>query len=261
MDIATLVGFLLGAGSIAYSIISSAGMQGFASFIDMPSIIIVVGGGIAATLISYPLNQFLSIFTLVAKTFSQNPVSYDDLIKKFLDMSKIARTEGLLALESHIENEEDTFLKKSVQMAVDGMPPEVIESTLINEIDYLRMRHAESQGIFETLAAQFPAWGMIGTLIGLVLLLKNLDDPSTIGPSMAVAILTTMYGSILANFICNPIAKKLEIRSAEEAKKQELIVVGVLSLAEGASAIVLEQKLHSFLSNSQKKELENLSNN
>lgn len=258
MDLATVIGTLVGIGAICFSIISAAGVAGFISFIDVPSLVIVIGGTIAATLISYPLGQFLSIFSIAKNAFIQSKVSYEDIIKKFLDMSKIARVEGLLALEQHIETENDDFLKKSVQMAIDGISPETMRETLSNEVDYLRLRHAQSQGIFETLAAQFPSWGMIGTLIGLVLLLKNLDDPSTIGPSMAVAILTTLYGSICANFICNPIAKKLEIKSSEESIKRELIIEGVIALAENAPSMVIEQKLNSFLSNSQKKEIEQL---
>lgn len=258
MDIATLIGFLLGLASIAYSIISAAGLSGFMEFIDVPSIVIVIGGTIAAVLVSYPLNQFLSIFSTAKKAFIYKSSSSADLIAHFLEMNKVARAEGLLALERYIDNEPDEFLKKAVQMAIDGITPDTMRATLTNEIDYLRLRHAQSQGIFETLAAQAPSWGMIGTLIGLVLLLKNLDDPSTIGPSMAVAILTTLYGSIIANFFCNPIAKKLELRSAEESVRRELIVEGVIALAQSAPSMVMEQTLKSFLSNSQKKEIETL---
>lgn len=258
MDIATLIGFILGLASIAFSIIAGAGMEGFMEFVDVPSIIIVVGGTIAAALVSYPLNQFLSIFSTAKKAFIYTASSSADLIAHFLEMNKVARAEGLLALERYTDNETDEFLKKAVQMAIDGIAPDTIRATLTNEIDYLRLRHAQSQGIFETLAAQAPSWGMIGTLVGLVLLLSNLDDPSTIGPSMAVAILTTLYGSIIANFFCNPIAKKLELRSAEESVRRELIVEGVIALAQSAPSMVMEQTLKSFLSNSQKKEIETL---
>lgn len=259
MDIATLIGFISGIIAIVYSIVVGAGMEGFIAFIDIPSVVIVVGGTISAVLISYPLNQFLSIFSSAKKAFFNNThSSSSDLISHFLEMNKIARAEGLLALEKNTENESDEFLKKALQMAIDGITPDTIRATLTNEIDCLRLRHAQSQGIFETFAAQAPSWGMIGTLIGLVLLLGNLDDPSTIGPSMAVAILTTLYGSLIANFICNPIAKKLEIRSTEESTRRELIVEGVIALAESAPSMVMEQTLKSFLSNSQKKEIESL---
>ena len=258
MDIATLVGFILGIVSIIYSIVVGAGMEGFMSFVDVPSIVIVVGGTIAAVLVSYPLNQFLYIFSTAKKAFIKNSSSSSDIIAHLIEMNKLARAECLLALERYTETETDEFLKKAVQMAVDGITPDTIRATLTNEIDCLRLRHAQSQGIFETLAAQAPSWGMIGTLIGLVLLLGNLEDPSTIGPSMAVAILTTLYGSIIANFICNPIAKKLEIRSAEESARRELIVEGVIALAQSAPSMVMEQTLKSFLSNSQKKEIETL---
>lgn len=258
MDIASIAGVILGIVSIVYSIIVGAGVEGFLAFIDIPSVVIVVGGLIAATLISYPLNQFLSIFSSTKKIFSNNFASASELITHFLEMNKVARMEGLLALERFTDNESDEFLKKAVQMVIDGIAPDTIRATLTNEIDYLRLRHAESQGIYETMAAQAPAWGMIGTLIGLVLLLGNLDDPSTIGPSMAVAIITTLYGSLIANFICNPIAKKLEIRSSEESTRRELIVEGVIALAQSAPSMVMEQTLKSFLSNSQKKEIENL---
>lgn len=260
MDLATLSGLLLGLVSIVYSIVVAAGLEGFGGFVDIPSIVIVVGGTIAAILISYPLSQFLSIFSIAKKAFIYKKTSSDELLQYFLDLNKVARVEGLLALEKYTDNEPDEFLKKSVQMAIDGIAPETMRSTLTNEIDYLRLRHAQSQGIFETIAAQAPSWGMIGTLIGLVLLLQNLDDPKTIGPSMAVAILTTLYGSLIANFICNPIAKKLELRSVEETIRRELIVEGVIALAQQSPSMVMEQTLKSFLSNSQKKEIKTLEN-
>lgn len=260
MDLGTIIGLLVGTVSIVYSIIVGAGgIDGFMAFIDIPSVIIVLGGTIGATLFSYPLNQFLSIFSTAKKTLIYKSVSPTDLIAHFLEMSKVARVEGgLLSLEKYIENEPDEFLKKSVQMAIDGTTTDTIRATLGNEIDYLRLRHAQSQGIFETIAAQAPSWGMIGTLIGLVLLLGNLNDPSTIGPSMAVAIITTFYGSVIANFIANPIAKKLEIRSVEETIRRELIVEGAVALASNASTMSMEQILQSFLSNSQKKEIKTL---
>lgn len=258
MDLATIVGLIVGIGSIVFSVVSSAGMSGFAQFIDVPSIVIVVGGTIAATLLSCSLKQFLSIFSIAKHVFSQNQISNDEVISKIQELGAKARKEGLLELEKVVENEEDEFLKKSLLMAIDGINVDTLKNTLTNEIDCLRLRHAQSQGIFEILAEQFPSWGMIGTLIGLVLLLSNLDDPSTIGPSMAVAILTTLYGSIFANFLCKPIAKKLEMKSAEEALRRELIIEGVICISKNESSLVTEQKLKSFLSNSQKKELEQL---
>lgn len=258
MDLATIIGFVAGIAATASSIIMSAGIDGASGYIDIPSIIIVLGGGIAATTICFPLNQMTSVFSIAAKAFKNNPTTNQEIIDKFLEMSKVARKEGLLALEQYMETEEDEFLKKSVSMVIDGTPKENIKETLSNEVDYLRLRHAQSQSIFETFGSQFPSWGMIGTLIGLVALLSNLDDPSTIGPSMAVAILTTLYGSLLANFICIPIAKKLEAKSAEETTRQELIIEGTVALANGYNSQLLEQTLTSFLSNSQKKKLESL---
>lgn len=255
MDLATLIGFALGLGSIIFSIVSSSGVSGALSYIDVPSLVIVIGGGIAATVISYSLPQVTSIVSIASKAFVNKNTSTQEIIEKFLEMSNVSKKEGLLALEKYLASEEDQFLKKAVSMVIDGTPKENIRETLTNEVDYLRLRHSQSQGIFETFAAQFPAWGMIGTLIGLVALLKNLDDPSAIGPSMAVAILTTLYGSLLANFVCNPIAKKLEIKSAEETTRQELIIEGAMCLANGVNTQLIEQKLHSFLSNSQKKSL------
>lgn len=258
MDLATIIGFLVGIGCIVYSIISSSGGSGASGYIDVPSLVIVIGGGVAATVISYSLPQVLSIFSIASKAFVSKNLSSQEVIEKFLEMSKVSKKEGLLALEKYIENEDNEFLKKAVSMTIDGTTKETIRDTLTNEVDYLRLRHAQSQGIFETFAAQFPAWGMIGTLIGLVALLSNLDDPSAIGPSMAVAILTTLYGSLLANFVCNPIAKKLETRSTEETVIQELIIEGTLCLSAGLNSQLIEQKLNSFLSDSQRKEADNL---
>lgn len=259
MDLATIIGFTIGIVATVYSLILSAGgLAGVMGYIDIPSIIIVVGGGIAATIISYSLPQVLSIFSIAAKAFKDNTPSTQEIIDKFLEMSKVSKKEGLLALEKYAEAEQHTFLKKAIGMVVDGTPRENMQETLTNEVDYLRLRHGQCQGIFKTLATQFPAWGMIGTLIGLVALLANLDDPSMIGPSMSVAILTTLYGSLLANLICNPIAQKLEIKSDQETTIQELIIQGALCLSAGDNSQLIEQKLNSFLSENQKKAIESL---
>lgn len=258
MDLATIIGFALGIIATVYSLIASAGLNGAMAYVDMPSLVIVVGGGVSATIIGYSLPQVLSIFSIAAKAFKDNTPSTQEIIEKFLEMSKVSKKEGLLALERYMEAEQHPFLKKAISMVVDGTPRENMQETLTNEVDYLRLRHGQSQGIFKTFATQFPAWGMIGTLIGLVALLKNLDDPSMIGPSMAVAILTTLYGSLLANFICNPIAQKLEIKSDQETTIQELIIQGALCLSAGENSQMIEQKLNSFLAENQKKAADSL---
>ena len=179
--------------------------------------------------------------------FSGANLPADEVIKKFVDLGSKARREGILALESDVKDIPDEFLKKGLQMSVDGLEPQAIQEILITEVDYLRERHQLGAEIFSTMGTFAPALGMIGTLIGLVQMLQTMDDPSAIGPAMAVALLTTFYGSVMANLICMPVAGKLRSRSKEESLTKEMIIEGVLSLTRGENPRILEQKMLAFI--------------
>lgn len=257
MDIATLGGVILGVVCVVASILLDGSLR---SFYDVPSIFITIGGGIASTLISYRITEMGRIMKVVAKAFFGKETSPESTIKLLVELSQKARREGLLALESEQERLGDDFIKQSLQLIVDGVEPEMIRESMDLELQNLEMRHSKGQGLFKTMGALFPAWGMIGTLIGLINLLKQLDDPSKIGPSMAVALITTFYGSVLANFVCIPIANKLSVKSKEEIQQKEMIIEGVLSIQAGENPRLMEYKLKTFLSPDQKRRYDNMDN-
>ncbi|MBN2804068.1 MAG: MotA/TolQ/ExbB proton channel family protein [Deltaproteobacteria bacterium] len=244
MDIATILGMVTGFGLVGYAIMVGAGIM---AFVDTQSLLIVVGGTIGATLIHYPLDQFLGAITVAKKAFLVKLPEPAKVIEQMLDFSNRARREGILALEEAIADSKDPFLKKGIQLAVDGENPQSIENILDIEIQYLKDRHKSGASIFMSMAGYAPGLGLVGTLIGLVAMLQNMDDPSTIGPSMAVALLTTFYGALLANLLFTPLSGKLKFRSEEEALVWELTREGVLSISAGDNPRIVEQRLNSFL--------------
>lgn len=255
MDIATLAGIFLGIVCIVVSILLDGSLS---AFYNLPSIFITLGGGIASTMICYRFDEMSKIMKVVAKAFFTKQSSPEETIKLLVELSQKARREGLLALESEQENLEDEYIKQSLQLIVDGVEPDTVRESMELELANLEERHAKGQGMFKTMAALFPAWGMIGTLIGLINLLGRLDDPSAVGPAMAVALITTFYGSVLANFVCNPIATKLGIKSREEIQQKEMIIEGILSIQAGENPRIMEHKLKTFLSPEQKKKYNEL---
>jgi chemotaxis protein MotA len=244
MDIATILGILSATGLVLGAIFMGSGLN---VFINIPSLCIVVGGTIGVTLIAYPLKDFLSVIKVVQKALFTKNISATELIKKFTDFANKTRKEGILALESEIKEVKDEFLKKGVQLSIDGLEPQQIQNILDTEIDFVRDRHKLGADIFTSMGTFAPAMGMIGTLIGLVQMLQSMDDPSTIGPAMAVALLTTFYGSLMANICCMPIAGKLKTRSKEEMLTKEMTIQGIISLSNGDNPRILEQKLLAFL--------------
>lgn len=243
MDIGTLIGIILGWVLIVMAIV----MGGGAGFINAPSLMITVGGAIAALLIHYPLPKVLSVIAVTRKAFSSKEQDYIELFKKMSDLAVRARRDGLLALEDDIDNMDDLFMRKGFQMAVDGNTIEVIRGVMEGDIISMGQRHQVGQGVFKSLGAYAPAFGMIGTLIGLVQMLQNMSDPNSIGAGMAVALLTTLYGAMVANLIALPLAGKLEQRSNEEVSLKSMVVEGVISIQEGNSPRIVEEKLRSFL--------------
>ncbi len=249
MDIATIIGILSGIACIVIPIITGPAPTFFA---DSMSVIIVVGGGLASTLISFRLSEVITIFRVLKNTFTERKKDTAETILLLLDYSKCARRDGLLALENKIVNTEDKFVSKSIQFIVDGLEPDVVTSLLDMDIQNMVERHQRGQALFKTMGSLFPAWGMIGTLIGLIALLAELDDPSTIGASMAIALVTTLYGSVLANLFCIPAANKLAKNSKEELTQKEMIIEGILSIQAGENPRILEQRLLNFLSEKEK---------
>ena len=244
MDIATVLGIVSAFGLVFAAIFMGGGLN---IFVNAPSLMIVLGGTIGVTLIAYPLKDVLGVLKVVQKALFTKNKSIDELIKRFTSFATRTRKEGILSLESELKDIKDEFLKKGVQLSIDGLEPEEIRDILDTEIDYIRNRHQLGAEIFTTMGTFAPAMGMIGTLIGLVQMLQRMDDPSTIGPAMALALLTTFYGSIMANICCMPVAGKLKTRSKEEMLVKEMIVQGIISLSNGDNHRIVEQKLMAFI--------------
>ena len=244
MDIATLVGIVL-----SFALVLSAILMGgsLSIFINVPSMMIVIGGTIGATMINYPLPDILKVVNVVKKAFFMKNMKANELIAQFVELAGIARREGILALETKIGEMDDEFMKKGMQLSVDGLEPAAIKEILETEIEAIQDRHKLGAEIFTTLGTFAPALGMIGTLIGLVQMLQTMNDPSTIGPAMAVALLTTFYGAVMANILFLPIAGKLKNRSSEEVMMKDLMTEGIISIAKGENPRVIEQKLNAYL--------------
>lgn len=244
MDIATVVGVLSAFGLIAAAIAMGSGLE---LFISLPSLMVVVGGTLGATLVNYPLKEVLGVFRIVQNVLLVKTAGARELIPRFVALANKARREGILSLEAEMEGLEDEFFQKGLQLSIDGFEPEQIREIMETELDFVRNRHQLGAEVFTTMGTFAPAMGMIGTLIGLVQMLQSMDDPGTIGPAMAVALLTTFYGALLANIVCLPIAGKLRTRSKEETLAKEMTIQGVISLSKGENPRVLEQKLLAFL--------------
>jgi chemotaxis protein MotA len=228
------------------------GFAGIISFLDAPSALITFGGAFASVLASNQLSEFingLKSFTICLKV---PKVNQEETIKNVIDLSNIARKEGLLALEEAANDLEDPFLKKGILLIVDGTDPELVRAIMETELTCMEARHKKNIKFWGDLASMGPAWGMIGTLIGLINMLKKLDDPSAIGPNMAVALITTLYGSMLANWICTPVAEKLGVDNGAEVAMEEVVIEGLLSIQAGENPRVIEEKLKSFLSPKQR---------
>ena len=253
MDFASILGLILCAALVVYGILYGNPIDYLGNFYDFASILITFGGALCCVLIMAPdlktFFRYLKSFSLIIKVQKLNE---EETIRQIIALSNIARKEGLLALEEAANGIEDEFLKKGILLIVDGTDPELVRSILETELNCIEDRHAEVTGFWDSLAAMGPAWGMIGTLIGLINMLRQMQNPETIGPQMSVALVTTFYGSILANWICIPISTKLKSKNASEIMVKELMVEGLLSIQAGENPRVIEEKLKSFLSPSRK---------
>ena len=255
MDIASIIGLVVGAIVVVFGIVFDGKAINFGSlmsFYDLPSIIITCGGSLVGLLAMNSVSSFVNGFKSITLALKMQSIDESETIKKIIDLSNIARKEGLLQLEEAAGELEDQFMKKGILLIVDGTDPDLVRAILETELSCIEDRHKGTIGFWEDWASNAPAWGMIGTLIGLVKMLVDLDDPSSIGPAMAVALLTTLYGSLIANWIATPIAKKLSGNNAAEVRMKEVMIEGLLSIQAGENPRVIEEKLKSFLAPAQR---------
>jgi chemotaxis protein MotA len=248
VDIASILGLILCGIVFIFGILTSGGISAIGSYWDIPSVFITFGGSLCCVLASYSLQNFtegIKSFRLVLRAPDNDT---PETIRQIIELSNIARKEGLLSLEERAANLDDDFLKKGILLIVDGTDQELVRAIMDTELASIEERHKTKIGFWDALGAMGPAWGMIGTLVGLVNMLNKMDDPSAIGPGMATALITTLYGSLLANWICTPVAGKLRENNAEEVRLKEIMIEGLLSIQAGENPRVIEEKLKSFLS-------------
>ena len=244
MDLATLIGILASFGLVGMTILSG---DGASTFLNVPSILVVFGGTVGATLVCFPLKTVLGTVGVLRKTFFFKGISNSDIIKTLEELAKKARKEGLLSLQAAGDDIPDDFYKAGLQLVVDGQEADTIEAILATEIEYIGARHGVGSDLFKAMGTYAPAFGMIGTVIGLIQMLQSMSDPSSIGPAMAVALITTFYGALLANVVFLPLATKLEARSAQELEQKNLLMEGLLSIHAGDNPRILVQKLSAFV--------------
>ncbi len=226
------------------------------TYVDIPSVIMIFGGSITVVLFCFPMAKVKGVFGVGMKAVFWKSKSVSALIDELVGFAEIARRDGILSLESKCREVDDPFIVQGLQMAVDGTDPELIEQVLMNDLDNLVDRHEGGKAMFDAMTKYAPAIGMIGTLVGLVAMLADLSDPSAIGAGLAVALLTTLYGAMVANAFSGPLADRLARRSAEELLYKTIILKGVMSIQQGDNPRVVEQKLKTFLPPSERKAVE-----
>jgi chemotaxis protein MotA len=251
MDISSLTG-LLGVFIIVIVAIITKGSAG--AFLDIASILIVLGGTTAAVLTSYPMDKLKNSINVMKKAFKDDSYNVKKTIIQLSQLSYIARKDGLLAMEKMIDDIDDEFMKKGILLIVDGSEPKMIERILNLDLENMVDRHREGEGVLKTFGQYSPAFGMIGTLIGLILMLKNLDDVASLGPSMGVALITTFYGTLLANGVFLPLAGKLRYKSDQEVRYRNMVIEGILSVQAGETPLMIEEKLKTFMEQGKREE-------
>lgn len=248
MDLASIIGLVVAFAMMMLGIMTGDdGVAGIKYFWDFKSVLITFGGAFFSTMAAYSMKDYIAglrSFLLIFKSSTQN---IPEMITKIIDLSNVARKEGLLSLEEVASELDDEFLKKGILLIVDGTDPELVRAILETELISTEERHKKKINFWQDLGSMGPAWGMIGTLIGLILMLQNMSDASAIGPAMSIALITTLYGSVLANWICSPVANKLKAYNADEIMLKEIMIEGLLSIQAGENPRVIEEKLKSFL--------------
>lgn len=249
MDISSVIGLVAGLVFTLLSIYLAGGsFTAVLNYGDAPSAMIVIGGAFSATLLATPMDKFITGLKSAKFAFKSEALDTGSVISKIIELANVARKEGLLALEEAAQTMDDKFLQKGILLIVDGTDPELVRNILETELAFIEGRHGESQGVWTTLAAEGPAWGMIGTLIGLINMLRDMSDVASLGGNMAVALITTFYGSLIANFVANPIGWKLKSKSEDEILMKEIMIEGMLSIQAGENPRIIEEKLKAFLS-------------
>ena len=244
MDLATILGLIAGFGILGAAI---AMKPGAIFFINVPSLLIVVGGTFSAGLINFPLSEFLGAIKVAKNAFLYKQIQVNEIIEKMVELARKARVEGLLSLEKEINDINDEFIKKGLQMMVDGTESDILRDVLTTELSCLEDRHETGQEIFKALGSFAPAMGMAGTLIGLIQMLQQLSDPSQIGSGMATAMITTFYGVLMANLMFLPIAGKLKLRTKQEILIKQLVIEAISSIQAGDNPRLLRDKLVTFI--------------
>lgn len=245
MDIASLIGFFGGIFVLLFGIIN--GGEGLLSYVNPPSVFITFGGTICSTIFSFPISNIRNIPKLVGIAFREHRTDLNAVIDRLIQLANKARKDGLLSLEDAARELDDDFLEKGLMLIVDGTDPELVRNMLETELDFIEERHDIGAQMFDAMALFGPAFGMLGTLVGLIAMLQNMNDPTTVGPQMAIALVTTLYGSMIANMFAQPVATKLRKRSADEMLERQIQLEGLLSIQAGENPRIIEEKLKAFL--------------
>ncbi|MBA7634692.1 Chemotaxis protein PomA [subsurface metagenome] len=245
MDISTIIGLIAGAVVLGFGIVAGGGS--LIRFVSISSILITVGGSFSALLVGNPLSRVLGLIRYFNLAIRVPKYEEERIISQLVTFSEKARREGLLALEDDLEEVEDEFLRKGIQLVVDGTDPEIIKNILYNELNQIQARHAIGITLFDDWGKLAPAFGMIGTLIGLIVMLANIEDKSAIGTGMSTALITTLYGAVLANLVFIPMRRNLTDKDNSETLIKEIMIEGILSIQSGDNPRILEEKLLSFL--------------
>ena len=254
MDIATIIGIIGGAVCIVMSIVTSGGT--IAGCIDIPSVLMTVGGSYFSLFICAPLSTCLGMFKVMMRTFKVYNFGEKQIIQNMVALSEKARREGILALEDGLDDLEDPFMRSGLRLVVDGTDGQVIRTIMENEMNQCEGRHMSWVNIITQWAGFAPGFGMMGTVVGLIGMLRNMEDKSSIGPNMAVALITTLYGSMMANWLLGPAAQKLLDQNSAEMKSKEMIIEGVLAIQAGENPRIMAQKLLTYLDPASRKAIE-----
>ena len=244
MDLGTIIGLLAGTGMLAGAILCASPLT---PFVHLPSLMMVVGGAFCAALVSFPTERLGAVAAVLKKALFTAAREPRALVHELVEYADVARRDGVFALEQCAARSSDPFVAHGLHMVVDGCDPELIESTLMSHIDALEARHAEGKALFDNVGRFAPAFGMIGTLVGLVIMLRDMRDPSHIGPALAMALLTTLYGAVLANLVALPLAEKLARRSRQEVVLKLIAVRGIRAIQCGDNPRLVAQKLNVLL--------------
>ncbi|MFB3091535.1 MAG: motility protein A [Gammaproteobacteria bacterium] len=250
MDKGTLIGISAGLGLVIVSMLMGGGV---AAFIDIPSLMIVLGGTIAATLVNFPMEDVIGVMKVTQKVIKEEIMPSSKYIDLIVDISKKARTNGLLAIEEDLNNVEEDFLKVTLQHVVNGTEDEDLRKIMDAELALMTQRHKIGQKMYSAMGTYAPAFGMIGTLMGLIQMLQNLEDPAAVGPGMALAMITTFYGALFANLFFLPMAGKLKQRSEREIQFKEMLLMGVMAIQAEESPRVIQSKLVTYLTPAERK--------